>query len=1379
MTSDFLFLDVMRTGLTAVYDRGMERLAVPLTADGDGTLRPRYGLAAYRARYGRDPEAPRFLLAPRRDTIEPLTVEVSFTRSPGGPEQTAELRFPAGWPGGAPAAIELPGTAAEFTAGLRITRLRPQPPAPAAPEDWQLSALLGTLARLLWTIGQDHQDLAHRFTDVARQRSAESASGAGLDLLGQDLGAPRFPPRRHGADEATFVLHHLDDQPPADHSPLTKVADAGDRQLPSEVTGAARGGQAGRFGRAFGFPAEGGAVTVADSADFGGTGDFTVEAVVRPDPAATDPGAVLAKRSSPGGTAAPGWALTLGSHRGIDHNPRFTLTDGTTTVDLFADRDLADGRFHHLAVTLRRTPAGALARLHLDGAEADRRLAPLGALDNSAAVVIGQETAPDGTQYVGLIEEVRLSTTARTSFAPVTGESDEQYRRRLRVFQRWLVPTPDNLTAVLNRTAGPVRDHAGGTPRDVPDAFVLDETTARITTGSTLLRVLPPPLTAGQSITAVGDRLRTEAQTVGTAEDEPDFDPAWLCRHEDRADRLGFDGDDGARLMQLPVRRALDALLDRLTGQPGTLVVRRAYDPAAPATDGPFAVGRALSLHHTVLDSGRLGVHAHAAGFAWVGRTADDLVHAAQPPGEVFAITLVGGDDQDLTALHSVELALDPPVTAFTDAAVRWTVTGTGPGSATVEPGPAGHAVLHLLTPGDVTVGVEVSRAGHTRGGRRALRIGPPDDQLAPGRTIGRDGRIGATEAAAAGTVTDDFDLAHLQLRTDDLATPPARVSYGTATNHRRMQPAASAALDRLLAGLGGQPGTLSVLDAYTPGDQGLAGQGRVLRLRHDTRPGGPPPLSGLALAARAFAAGFDHIEVQAPASADAAAPVRVAVAAGDQLTVTITPAEVTVGQSATAAVEPGTAPAAACCRPDGGRFYLTDRGTHRTTAYALAADSPDDLPTLTPVASTVTAPFPVAMAFVGGRLFVAHEHGPVHVLDETGPETLNSSRFTIDAPTTLATDGTRLYVGLAGSPSGGSVRDHDPLTGNLTSPGVLLPGVPGAIAAHPAGPLLAVLLDGGRFCWVTRPAGPVVGAAVTIEGATRATCAAFDPAGTRLYIGAATGADGPGSGIVQVYKTGDRKPSSTLTAFPPGTVPVAMSAANDQKHLYVATSGNGPVRGRVHVVDLTTGALLPLPLATDGDCRALAASPAGAPHRPCLFAAPEHAGRLLLADQGPLADDPPGPPRLVSRHPLAPGRGTTLAWSTLPAGPGRAEPASPDAPVTPVTADAAGPVRLRAAYLKGGPPLPYQCEVRLRDGLDGRPEEVVISKEQYDLVLNILNWFHPIGVEFRTDRLRPHVRELAGAVGDTDLLPDYTFPTYHTYDFPLPFLLRPGKEQP
>ncbi len=337
-----------------------------------------------------------------------------------------------------------------------------------------MTALLGNLAKLLWVIGAEHETVAAHLHDVTGQRDTGTAHGASLDLLGLDLGAPRFPPRPHGVDEATVALFHLDDVPPRDEKglpePGAEVDTVVDAAAPGEedregVNQGAHSGRTGRFGHAFAFGPGAGAISVADAPAFAlpAGAPFTVEAIVRPDRTITN-GPVVAKRDRLDDPRSKGWALVIGTFHTIDRNLRFSLSDGSAQVDLYADRDLGDGSFHHVAGTLARTGTTTTAVLRLDGREVARYVTtrPFGTLTSSAEVVLGQgeEVLADGTrttlQYRGLLEEVRLSSVARDTFAPVTGEPDEQYRRRLGIFHRWLLPTPDALQDAVNEVAGPV-----------------------------------------------------------------------------------------------------------------------------------------------------------------------------------------------------------------------------------------------------------------------------------------------------------------------------------------------------------------------------------------------------------------------------------------------------------------------------------------------------------------------------------------------------------------------------------------------------------------------------------------------------------------------------------------------------------------------------------------------------------------------------------------------------------------------------------------------------------------------------------------------------------------------------------------------------------
>lgn len=1356
------FLQTMRGGLTPVYNRGMETLTLVLGATGaDGTtaIEP-YGFGEYQDRYGLAPPSPRYILVPLASAADPVTVRFWFTRGPGlAEDQPADVLLPPGWPARRTVAVPIPGNAADITSQLRLTRFQPQPPATQAAQAWQIVALLGNLAKLLWVIGAEHEELATQIADVAAQRNAARAHGITLDLLGSDLGVPRFPPMACTVDEGTVALYHLDDLPVPPAAEVTTVLDDRSRYQLTGHPGQNDGGHSGRpgrFGGAFQFTENQTSITVPDSPDFAlpAGASFTVEAIIKPDPAVTATGAVIAKRSPLNTAAGAGWALTVGSFRGVDHNLRFSLCDGTTERELFADADLGDGLFHHVACVVdHRTgpPAATLGLVYVDGAECTRQqLGPIGPLSSAQPMLIGygqEEVAGNLTdaQYVGLVDEVRVSSTARSSFSPVTGEADDHYRRRLQVFQRWLLPTAGALQAALNELAGPV---AGD-----PDPFIVDETTDPMVMGTLPLRVLPAPLPPGQGIAADGNLRTTEADAVGTVDDEPDFDVAWLCAHQDQPG-LDFGGAEPSRMMQQSVRQALDALLARLG--PGTLHVVKAYDPAAGDL---HSVGRALLLAHDTIDAADLAVQAHAAGFGWVQHTGTGQVHVAQPRADIFRITPPetgpGPQPPDLTEGQDLALGIDPDQSGFADAQVRWSVVQTGAGSATLTPG--NPAALHAVTAGEVSVHVEVSRRNHTRGGSRTVRIGLAPDSLAAGESIGGDGQRGAGEAAAAGTPAGDFSELYLQLRTDDYTGQHANVSYGPDLASRRMQRLAGAALDRLLDALAPGPGTLSVVQAYDPTATGLLTQGRALWLRHSN-------LTASALAAAAFAAAFDYIRI------DPGPPqtVQVAVGAGEQVSVT-GPGEVPAGQSVPATAGPSAQPSAVCFAADGSRAYVTGAGSQRVTSFTVAASPPAAFPQLALDVSAAVPDTPGAIAFAGASVYVAHERpGLISVLD---PATLATGApiVTGAGPVAMAADGTSLFVGCAGD---STLREYDAGTGQQVA-SLNLPGAPRSVAPVPGGNSVYVVIAGDRFCQVNR-AGLVLAGPPVSTGAGAAG-AAVTPDGKTLYV--ACPADDPanGTGTVRVYSTASNQQTATITGFPRGTAPTVLAIGADQTYLYAATSGSPSAVGRVHVADTATNTLLPQVFAPGAVTSGLATSPAAASYPACLLAVSAEAATVTLGDPAPLGLTPPEPPAVAASAALGSGAGEQLGWSTVPFSRGQVALSSLVRPTVQITGTAPGAALVRALYIRGNHLRPYQFEVRLNQNLDSQAS-VTITKDQYDLVMNVLNYFHPLGVEVSTSRLRAHVVELGGLSGD--LFPGYTFPVYRNTGLALPNPVNPAIQE-
>jgi hypothetical protein len=265
-------------------------------------------------------------------------------------------------------------------------------------------------------------------------------------------------------------------------------------------------------------------------------------------------------------------------------------------------------------------------------------------------------------------------------------------------------------------------------------------------------------------------------------------------------------------------------------------------------------------------------------------------------------------------------------------------------------------------------------------------------------------------------------------------------------------------------------------------------------------------------------------------------------------------------------------------------------------------------------------------------------------------------------------------------------------------------------------------------------------------------------PDGATLYIACPTDDPANGTGTIRAYATATNQQTAVIGGFPPGSRPELLAVDAGQTFLFVGTSGSGRTAGRVHVVTVATSALLPQVLAAGASVSGLATSPATAGFRACLLTASAEAGTITLADPAPLLRTPPRPPTVAAAVALGSGAGEELDWSTVPFSRGQVTLSSQVRPTVMITGSAPGPTLVRASYLRGAHLRPYQLEVRLNATLDPQ-RSVTVTKDQYDLVMNVLNWFHPIGVEVRTARLRAHVVELGDL--DPDLVPGFTFPVF------------------
>lgn len=847
--------------LTVPFGRGADTLALRLLPGADAsaaTVAP-YDFTEHQARFDRTPE-PSYVLATTMDIAANTTVTVTYSLAGGPPVTVTVPPFPAGTPAGASAVLPVPVSAEVRVTGLTVT---PAPPGAGADQVWLLTALLGTMAKLLWVIGGERDQLNGHLARVVTQRHLPTATGRSLDLIGADLGVPRFPPLPYGFDDGTVALYHLDEAAGGEGVARDVTGQyPGRTGHPGTASGAVRPGVPGRYGTAFGFDAADAVVTVTnDSAfDIPANGSATVECFVRPDATTADDttgdGQVLFKHPAPGGNGA-GWLLSVGEFgRGVARNARLVVGDGTLApITLFADLSLPTDSFTHLAGVLDRL-AGVL-RLYVDGTlRASRPLGGLGAVRNTAPLRIG----PGGSGFRGVVDEVRISAVARSDFAPALGEADEHYRRRLRVFRRWTLPTPANLTALLNELVGTI----GGRS----DPLVVQDANATLVRGTRLVRIRPVELGPEECIDAAGRRGVTEADTVGTAAAEELFNPAFLLRY----DRPGVDFttppprdlDPGElppdpHLVQVGLVAPLDRLIALAAAEPGTvgrLRVSAAFDPRAA---GVRATGRAVLLGHSVIAPGRLAALAHRAGFDFVCVPADAApdgarVYAANAPGDYFAVDIAPAPagPTDLDVGSTVDLSLRPPPPA--GSVLRWLTVSNGPARGTLTTtgaptSPLSTTRLLATAPGDLIVTAEVTLGRHTVTASRSLRIGL--SSLPTGQTIAADGTLGASLAV----VSDPFEFfdPRFFFRHDD-----ARVDYGDSEDNRLMQPAVAQLLDALLAELTRRSvsGRLRVATDLV-GDAEFGAHGRMLVLRHTA-------LSPGTLGALAHAVGFGHVSAAA-----------------------------------------------------------------------------------------------------------------------------------------------------------------------------------------------------------------------------------------------------------------------------------------------------------------------------------------------------------------------------------------------------------------------------------------------------------------------------------------------------------------------------------
>jgi hypothetical protein len=884
--------------LTAPYRRGAETLVIPLGADGvKGTDVVAYDFTEYRARYGTDPAEPKYVLFPRKDTgRNTLEIEVDFSFRGG--QQAALLKIPPRSFASTSLAIPLPKRA---DATLRLLRFRQRPvPLPGAgAESFGILALLGNISKLSWILGWEKDQIRQHLRDVQQQRRRDLAYRFSLDQLGADLQVPRFPPREYSFDSDTLALYHLNNFVANNGAVLDETTRFGLAGHPG-VNAGAQTLVIGKFGNGFRFPGPNanGVVTIANHGDFDlpANRSFAVEAFVNADPTSDPaPRIVLLKgQINQGGTlTAAGWSLSIVNERGISNNIRWIVFDGNRPIETFADLNIADGKFHHLAGVLDRTTQRA--QLFVDGEErASIDSSALGALTNTEDIRIGRSSV--GHSLSGVLDEVRLSKVARTDFQPVLGEGDEAYRQRLGIFERWLLPTPDTLLRTINDLV-----HINAEA----ESFVLLEKDRPGALASKLIRFLPALLPAGKSIDRDGNSLTKESNVSGLPEEDVDFNPIFLLTHN--RPQVGYGADPNSHLMQAVARARLDALVDLLaaTSPPtaGNLIVDKAFDAADPSLR---RVGRAVLLRHQNLALDQLGAMSHRAGFDFV-RNDGTHIYASVAAGEKLEIVVETAPPAvgiDLFTGRTINLHIAPEALPSAGQ-INWTLIRCGAGQAHFEPYEQA-ALAGAINPATTTITITAASgfpasppfkiriddevmnvtavAGATwtvsRGidgttavphalsasvilalrtpltSRTRLRLAadaPGEttvrveyafrrrvvsgtrtiqisiDTLANQATIAANGNRNISEAGVVGSLGETINPIYL------ITSNEAGVNYGVNPNNKKMQIVLERTFKALLKTQLGLATGLQVLKAFDPTDPGLHKAGRALLITHNT----------------------------------------------------------------------------------------------------------------------------------------------------------------------------------------------------------------------------------------------------------------------------------------------------------------------------------------------------------------------------------------------------------------------------------------------------------------------------------------------------------------------------------------------------------------
>ncbi|MFD5887264.1 hypothetical protein ACFWHQ_15000 [Streptomyces sp. NPDC060334] len=628
----------MAARLTAPFARGADRL--PLVVR--GTAVDPYDFRLHTARFGVAPR-PLYILQARKDVPAGTTVTFGVR---GGP--ALSLPLPDGLT--ADTSVPLPdgtGILTGMQSGL----------AGGQEEWWRLTALLGTMGRLLWAVGWERDHLRRQLARTAAQRSLAHAQGAHLDRNGAGLGVVRSPGetdeayRRRLTVARRWTLPTLAGLTAALNDAVGPIDGVADPLVLDDTDAELRRGL---------LPLRVAPLDLLPDQSVDVLGTLGTDLRLPPVEEIFHPGFLVAlspfaadSRPLPGTPqpllVQPVVAAAIA---------RLNLFTSRSVVHAGYDPSAADARATGRAVLLSHdtVPASRIAALaHWSGFDlVTHRTDGLVYAECAPGELLGMDTAGGALPVDGTI------TLSVRPLSPPPGSLVRWYVLRCGAGRGELVGPTEGTSVVL-------RGKAAGRVVVVAELRLADLTL------SATREVVVRPVTVADN-TAIGADGTLDPAPPAPMPPGEGLHPAFLVRHDDPA-HAEYGTDAETHRMRREVAEHLDALIALVpAATTGKLAVRRDLS----ATAGQLAEeARELRLSHPGLPLGTLGALAHRAGFTHV-RVAGGVVTVAQEHQDPVRVTAPGLYLDVLPIGTTVPLTVTPSSAEIGAAGVLGWSTGDG-----------------------------------------------------------------------------------------------------------------------------------------------------------------------------------------------------------------------------------------------------------------------------------------------------------------------------------------------------------------------------------------------------------------------------------------------------------------------------------------------------------------------------------------------------------------------------------------------------------------------------------------------------------------------------------------------------------------------------